>query len=142
MAITVSRSDVWTGTLEDRPGGLAEKLEALAQAGANLEYVLARRTPEQPGQGVLFVAPVKGAKLMKAARAAGLDKAPDIQAVRIEGGDKPGLGAKIARGLADAGLSFRGLTAVATGRKFVSYVAFDSAEDAVRAASQLKKLKI
>jgi hypothetical protein len=140
MAIEASRSDVWTGTLDDRPGGLAEKLEALSQAGANLELVIARRTPEQAGKGVLFVAPVKGAKVLKAARAAGLEKPADIHGVRIEGGDKPGLGARIARALGDAGLSFRALTAVALGRKFVSYVAFDSAADAARALALLKKL--
>ena len=140
MALKATKADVWVVTLEDRPGGAAEKLEALAKAGANLEMVLARRT-ETPGQGVMFVTPIKGAKATKAAQEAGMAKPANIFSVRIEGGDKPGLGAKITRALGDAGISFRGMTAVAIGRKFVSFVAVDSAEDAARAVAALKKLR-
>ena len=140
MKLKVNRLDVWTGAIEDRSGGAAEKLEPLAQAGANFEFVLARRTPEHPGGGILFVAPVKGAKVMKAAQAVGLAKPGDIYSVRVEGADRPGAMAGIARALADAGISFRGLSATAIGRKFVGYVALDSADAAAKAASVLKKL--
>ena len=34
MALTVTRSDVWAASIVDRAGGLAEKLAALAEAGA------------------------------------------------------------------------------------------------------------
>jgi hypothetical protein len=61
--------------------------------------------------------------------------------LRIEGGDKAGLGARITRALADAGISFRGLTAHAIGKKFVCNVALDSADDQVRAIAALKKVK-
>lgn len=139
MALKVTKAEVWAATIEDRAGGAAEKLEPLAAAGANLEMLLARRT-ETPGQGVMFVTPLKGAKLVKAAQAAGFGKPQNIHSVRIEGGDKPGLGAKIARALADAGLSVRGVSAVAMGRKFISYLACDSAQDAATALKVLKKL--
>jgi predicted amino acid-binding ACT domain protein len=88
----------------------------------------------------MFVTPVKGAKAVKAAQEAGFGKPQNIHSVRIEGGDKPGLGAKIARALGDAGVSFRGVSAVAIGRKFISYVACDSAEDQAKAIAVLKKL--
>lgn len=140
MALKVSKVDVWTGTIEDRPGGAAATLEALAQAGASLEMVLARRAPEQPGKGVLFLSPVKTGKAVRAAQAAGLGKPIGIHSLRIEGGDKAGLGAAICKALAGAGISFRGLTAIALGRKFVSYVACDTEEDAVRAVRVLRKL--
>jgi len=140
MALRVGRVDVWTGTIEDRPGGAAAMLGALAQAGVSLEMVLARRAPEQPGKGVLFVSPVKTAKAVKAAQAAGLGKPLGIHSLRIEGGDKAGLGSAVCRALAGAGISFRGLTAIAVGKKFVSYVACDTAEDAVRAVQVLRKL--
>ena len=141
MALKVRKVDVWTGTIDDRPGGAAAALHALSEAGANLEMVLARRTPEQPGKGVLFVSPVKSAKAVNAAQGAGLGKPVGIHSLRVEGGDKPGLGAAICRALAGAGISFRGLTAIALGRKFVSYVACDTEEDAVRAVQVLRKLK-
>lgn len=140
MALKVTKADIWAATLEDRAGGAAERLEALSKAGASLEMVLARRT-EQPGQGVMFVTPLKGAKALKAAQAAGFGKPQNIHSVRIEGGDKPGLGAKIARALADAGVSFRGISGVAIGRKFVSFIACDSAEDQAKAVAAVKKLR-
>jgi len=140
MALKVTKAEVWVATIEDRAGGAADKLEALSRAGANLEMLLARRT-EQPGQGVMFVTPVKGAKAVKAAQEAGFGKPQNIHSVRVEGGDKAGLGAKIARALGDGGVSFRGISAVAIGSKFISYIACDSAEDAARAVGLLKKLR-
>jgi hypothetical protein len=86
------------------------------------------------------VSPIKGAKAVRAAQQAGITKAEGIHAVRVEGGDKPGLGAKIARGLGSAGISFRGLTAIALGKKFISYIALDNEEDAAKAVAVLKKL--
>ncbi len=141
MKLKVSRADVWTATIDDRSGGAADKLEPLAKAGANFEYFLARRTPEQPGRGVIFAAPMKGAKVLRAAQEAGFAKPMDLHSVRIEGGDTQGLSAKITRALASAGISFRGLSAIAIGKKFVSYLALDSEDDAVRAVGVLKKLK-
>jgi hypothetical protein len=139
MALKVTKADVWVATIEDRAGGAADKLEALAKAGANLEMVFARRT-ERPGEGVMFVTPLKGAKVVKAAQESGMAKPQNIHSVRIEGGDKPGLGAKIARALGNAGINFRGISAIAMGRKFISYIACDSAEDQAKAVSVLKKL--
>lgn len=140
MALTVTRADVWTATIEDRPGGAAEKLEPLAQAGANFEFLLARRAPEQPGSGLLFLSPVKGARAIKAARAAGFAKSEDIHTLRIEGSDKAGLAADVSRALTEAGINFRGLSAAAIGRKFVAYLALDTADDARNATAILKKL--
>ena len=141
MAIKVSKADVWAVTIDDRPGGAAEKLEMLSKAGANLEMLLARRTAEQPGKGVMFVTPLKGKKALDAAQQAGMGKPDTIHSVRVEGGDKPGLGSKIARVLSDAGINFRGMSAVAIGSKFVSFIALDSADDQARAIAALKKLK-
>src|SRR3954463_5709692 len=139
MALKATKAEVWAATIEDRAGGAAEKLEALARGGASLEMLLARRT-EQPGQGVMFVTPVKGAKAVKAAQAAGFGKPGNIHAGRVGGSDNPGLGSKIARALGEAGVSFRGVSAVAIGRKFISYIACDSADDVARAIAVLKKL--
>ena len=140
MTLKVAKTEIWTTTIEDRTGGAADKIEPLTQAGANFEFVFARRMPEQPGRGLCLVAPVKGKKVMAAAAAAGFVKAPDIQALRIEGGNKAGSAARITRALADAGISFRGLSASALGTKFVGYVAFDNAADAENAAKVLRRV--
>ncbi len=140
MKLTISRTDVWAAAIADRPGGVASKLDALAGSGADLEFVIARRTPEKPGKGVVFVTPLKGAKQVKAAQAAGFEKAKSMHSLRIEGVDKPGMAAKIQKALADAGLNLRGVSGAALGRKFVAYLALDSAEDAAKAAKVLKSL--
>lgn len=140
MALKVSKADVWTTDIQDRSGGAADKLRPLTDAGANFEFVFARRTPERPGSGLMMVAPLKGKKVVAAAGAAGFARAPDITALRVEGGNKAGSAARMTQVLAQAGISFRGLSAAAIGTKFVGYVAFDSAADAERAAKFLKKV--
>jgi hypothetical protein len=139
MKLKLSRVEMWAGTIEDRAGGAADRIEPLAKAGVNLEFVFARRTPERPGEGVLFVTPVKGKKVIKAAQEAGLVKSESVCALRIEGADKPGVTANMVRALANAGISFRALSAAAVGSKFVGYLALDTADDATRANAVLKK---
>ncbi len=140
MKLKVTKAEVWAATIEDRPGGLHEKLAALAGAGANLEFVVSRRAPDQPGKGVVFATPIKGAKQTKAAEAAGFQRSAALHSVRIEGNDKPGTGAAITKALADAGINLRGLSGAAFGRKVLGYLALDNADDAARAMAILKKL--
>ena len=140
MALKVSRVELWTVSIDDRAGGAADKLEPLSKAGANFEFVFSRRTPEQPGRGILFVTPVKGTKVLQAAQAAGFTKPENLHSVRIEGANNPGVTAKVARALANAGISFRAQSATGIGSKFVSYVALDTAEEAAKAVSLLRKL--
>ena len=142
MAIKTSKAELSIFDVDDRSGGLAERLEPLAKAGANLEMVFARRTPENPGRAVMFATPIKGAKATKAAQdlAGGMPRT--IPAVRVEGSDKPGLGAKIARALGEAGVSVRAVNAIALGSKFVSFIACDSVEDQARVIAALKKAKL
>ncbi|HUT33720.1 MAG TPA: amino acid-binding protein [Planctomycetota bacterium] len=141
MALKVSRVDTWAAAIVDKPGGLEGKLDALARAGANLEFVVARRAPDKPGTGVVFVTPIKGAKQAKAAKAAGFCKTKSLNAVRVEGADKAGQGARIAHALAVAGLNLRGLSAAAIGKCFVAHIALDTAAAAAKAMKVLKALK-
>jgi predicted amino acid-binding ACT domain protein len=139
MAYSIKKVEVWAGEVADRPGGLADKIDALSGAGANLEFVIARRSPDKPGTGVVFVTPIKGTKQKRAAESAGLGTTGSLHSVRIDGPDKAGLGTKMAKALADAGINLRGISAAALGRRAVSYFAFDSAADAENAVRVLKK---
>lgn len=139
MAIEVSKIDVWSGEIEDRAGGLTEKIEAVTEAGANLEFVIARRAPNKPGTGLVFMAPLRGAAQIRAAKAIGLAKAPGVHTLRLEGPNRAGLGAKITRVVADAGISMRGLSGTAFGRRCAIYLAFDSSADADKARRLLKQ---
>ena len=140
MTLNISRVDVWAASIEDKPGGLADKLDALAAAGAKLEFVVARRAPDKPGTGVVFLTPLTGPAQIRAAKAAGFEKTKTLHSVRIEGPDKPGLGAQITRAMAEAGINLRGLSAAAIGKKFVAHLAVDSSADATKAAGILRRL--
>ena len=140
MKLNATRVQVWRATIDDRVGGAAERLEPLAKAGANLEFVFARRTPEQPGAGVVYVAPVKGAKVTAAARKAGFTQPDDIHFLRVEGADRPGLVGGVTRALADAGISFRGVSAAALRRNAIAYIAFDDSADATKGARVLRRI--
>jgi len=138
MKLDISRVDVWAASIKDRPGGLAKKLDALAQAGANLEFVIARRAPEKKGTGVVFVTPIKGAKQIKAAKKVGFGKTASLHELRVAAADKPGLGAKLAKQLAEAGINLRGMSGAAIGKRAIFHLAFDSNADANQAMRLLK----
>jgi len=141
MSLTVQRTSVWAASIEDRPAGLAEKLAALNGSGAHLEFILARRAPDLPGQGVVFIAPLKGAKQLRVADKAGFFPTEALHAVRVEGTDKAGLAQRLSETLAAANLNLRGFSAATLGRKFVAYLAFDDDEEARSAIRALKKMK-
>jgi hypothetical protein len=140
MALKVQKVDTWSAALEDQPGGLAAKLDALARAGVSLEFVIGRRAPDKPGQGVIFVTPISGAAGIRAAKAQGFVKTESLHTVRIEGPDKKGAGAAITQALADKGLNLRGLSAAAVSKKFIAHLALDSAADAAKAIRALRAL--
>ncbi len=139
MALDIEQVEVWAATIEDRPGGLAEKLDALAAAGANLGFVIARRTPEKAGDGVVFVTPIEG-DAVEAAKAAGFTVAESLRSLRVEASDEAGLGAQITAAMAAAGVSLRGISAAAIGDRCVCYLAFDSPDDSAKAEEALKSL--
>src|SRR5205823_3563772 len=60
MGFKLDRVHVWSCEVADQAGGVAAKLALLAQAGSNLEYIYTRRREDQPGTGILYVAPVTG----------------------------------------------------------------------------------
>jgi hypothetical protein len=137
MAYQLDTVDVWAGTIADRPGGLAGVLETLAAGKVNLQFVIARR--DHPDTGVVFCAPIEGVGQVKAAKSAGLSKSASLRSLRISGPDKAGLGARITRAVADAGVNVRGLSAASMGRNMIVYLAFDSQADAKKAKSALQK---
>jgi hypothetical protein len=138
MSVRVTKMDVWSGEIHDQPGGLSGVLRHLADAKADLEMVVARRQADRPGTGIVFLAPVKGRKVAAAAAVVGLSRAPGVAALRVDGTNRPGLGAKMTGAIAESGINMRGLSAAALGRRFVAYIAFDSAEDAENAAKAIR----
>ncbi|AOI61526.1 amino acid-binding protein [Burkholderia diffusa] len=139
MELSVERVDVWAATIEDKPGGLAHALSALRDAGADLQFVVARRTPEAPGKGVVFVAPLQGDKEIRAATQAGFNATSGLHSIRVMGLDQAGIIAGLTQKLSDAGINLRGVSAAVLGSQFIAYLALDSLAEAERAMDILQR---
>ena len=139
MELTVQRVDVWAASIKDEPGALAWVLSELRRAGADLDFIVARRAPDKPGTGVVFVAPLKGDNVIAAARDSGFDVTRSLHAVRVEGRNVAGRAAELTGMLADRGIHLRGLSAATLGDRFIMDLAFDSDTDADRATEILAR---
>lgn len=133
MKRTIQKQNVWSAPLEDRPGALAGKLAALADAGADLDFVLARRLDDKPGSGIVFVAPIRGRRQTEAAAAQGFSTAQNLFCLRVEGKNRPGEGSALTNALAKEGINLRGLAAATLGGRYVLHLAFDSEADLKKA---------
>ena len=140
MGFRMHKIQVWSGELPDRPGAAAGKLELLARAGADLEFIFTRPHPRNPDVGMLFVGPITGADQMQAARAAGLAPALDAAMLCVEGENRAGLGFEIMKHLAVAGINLRGFSLSTVGHEFAAHLAFDSADVATQAVQVLATL--
>ena len=139
MKMQVKAVDMWAAEIEDRPGAMAKKLAALRDAGADVQFVLARRADDTPG-GVLFVAGLKGKKQVRAAEDEGFLMTHMLHSLRVEGVNRCGAGAATTEALAKAGINVRGFAAAVSGRKFVAYFAMDTKRQAAKAASALRRV--
>ena len=134
----VERVDVWSASIADKTGGLSWLLKGLDEAGADFNFIIARRSPENPGSGVVFVTPIIGDREIKAASTLGFSLTRSVAALRFEADDKPGASARLTAMIADAGINIRGLSVAVIGTRFVAYIGFDSSEDAERAVGILQ----
>ena len=140
MELVVERVDVWAATIEDRPGALAAVLSGLHKAGADLQFIIARRAPDKPGTGVVFVTPLQGDREVRAASQLGFNLTQSVHTLRVMGQDRAGIVSELTRALAEGGVNLRGLSASVIGSQFVAYVAVDSREDTVKATDILGRL--
>ncbi len=141
MSMQVTREQVWVAPIEDKVGGLSEKLTPLAEAGVNLGFVIARRTDDEAGKGVVFVTPILGDRQRNAASVAGFHASQSMHGVRAEGPDRAGLGEVITASLAESGINMRGLSAASIEGRCVVHLAMDTEQDADTAVEILKRVR-
>lgn len=139
MDLTVERVDVWAASIKDEPGGLAWMLAGLRDAGADLDFIIARRAPEKPGTGVVFVAPLRADGEVAAAADLGFNVTRSLQAVRVEGENKPGIAAEMTEKLGAEGVNLRGFSAAVIGERFILYIGLDAPADADRVLEILQQ---
>jgi len=138
MPVTVKKITLWRKELENRPGTLAEALEPVAKAGADLQIVMGYCYPGERSKAALELFPVTGKKVTAAAQSAGLAAAA-IPALLVEGDNRAGLGSAIARSVADAGVNLDFLVAQVIGKKFSAVLGFENDVDADKAMPIIKK---
>jgi hypothetical protein len=136
MAVGVKKVTLWRTEVAHEAGALAAVLEPLARAGANLRVVMGYGMGES-GRAAIEVFPVTGKKATAAATAAGLAVSP-IPCLLVEGDDRPGLGANMARAVADARINVAFLVAETIGRKFSAVFGFQNDADAAAASKVIK----
>jgi len=140
MGVTVKQITLWRSEVANRPGALAGMLGPLAEAGGNLKVVMGYRMPGEENRSAIEVYPVTGRKVTAAARSVGLSDS-GIPTLLVDGDDRPGLGAAIARGVAEAGINMIFLMAQVVGRRYSAIIGFESAADARKAAAVVRKAK-
>jgi hypothetical protein len=139
MDLIVERVNVWAASIRDEVGGLSHLLTGLRDAGADLDFIIARRAAEKPGTGVVFVTPLRGDREVAAAAELGFNVTNSVHSVRVEGENRPGVTAELTEKLAAEGISLRGLSVAVIGARFILYIGLDSAKDAEMAADILQQ---
>jgi hypothetical protein len=139
MELIVERANVWAASIKDETGGLSRILTGLREAGADLDFIVARRAAEKPGTGVVFVTPLRGDREIAAAADLGFNVTNSVHSIRIEGENKAGITAELTDKLAKEGINLRGLSASVSGARFVIFIGLDNAEDALKAANILQQ---
>lgn len=140
MGLDIEHVDVWAASIKDRPGGVAEVLGALREAGADLDFIISRRAPDRPGEGVVFVAPLRGDAEIDAASLVGFNVASSLHSVRVMGENRAGIAHEVTARIAAAGINLRGFSGAVIGSRYILYLALDSSEDADAAIQALRGL--
>ena len=138
MAVTVKAIRLWRMELENKPGALANMLEPLARAGADLHVVMAYRYHGHESKAAIEIFPVSGKKARAAAQAAGLHET-SIPVLLVEGHNKPGLGYAMTKAIADAGINMAFLVTQVIGEKYSAVCGFEKEEDSRKASALIKK---
>jgi hypothetical protein len=140
MDLIVECVNVWAASIPDEPGGLARILTGLREAGADLDFCIARRAPEKPGTGVVFVTPLHGDREIAAASILGFNVTNSLHSVRVEGENAPGIAAILTEKLAAAGINLHGFSGAVIGTRFILYIGLDNDADAQKTCEILQQI--
>lgn len=138
MPVTVKNISLWRKEVNNQVGTLAQTLEPVTTAGANLHVLMGYRYPGEGTKAAIELYPVAGKKVSAAASDAGLS-ASSIPTLLVEGDDRPSLGLAIAQAIAGAGINLTFFVAQSIGRKFSAVLGFETEADAKTAAPLIKK---
>lgn len=137
MSVRIRKLTLWRTRVEHRPGALADLLDPLAAAGADLSIVMGYRLPGEKAQAVIEVAPVTSRRTADAAGKAGLvpGGAPTLL---VLGDNRPALATRIARALAESGVNIAFLVAQVVGNRYSAVFGFENEADLDKAADRIR----
>jgi hypothetical protein len=138
MPVTVKRITLWRKEIDNQTGTLAEALQPIAKAGADLQVVMGYRYPGEGAKAAVEVYPITNQRVMARANDAGL-AASSIPTLLVQGDNKAGLGHLVAQAIAGARINMAFLVTLVIGRKYSSVVGFENEADAKTAATLIKK---
>jgi hypothetical protein len=138
MPVTVKSISLWRKEVENQVGVLAQTLEPVSKAGANLRVLMGYRYPGDAIKAAIELYPIEGKKVTAAATEAGL-AVSSIPTLIVEGDDKPSLGQAIAEAISGARVNMTFFVAQTIGRKFSAVLGFETEADAKTAAPLIKK---
>jgi hypothetical protein len=118
MAMSVKKIPLWRREVPNRLGLLAQTLEPLSRSGANLQVVMGYHMGDK---AIIEVFPVAGKKGTSAAQQSGLAQSGP-PALLVQGDNRAGLGATLARAIADAGINIHFLVAQVLGNRYSAVI--------------------
>ena len=134
MAVSIRKVTLWRTEVAHRPGALAELLDPLAAAGADLQIVMGYRIPGQKTRAVIEVAPVgtrQVARRRSRPRASPPTPPPPSWCSATTGRASP---TASPRALAETGVNIAFLVAQVVGRRYSAVFGFESEADLDKAA--------
>jgi hypothetical protein len=129
LDLLAEREEIWVASVAEDPDALGAKLSVLAESGADLEFILVRRSLDEPGKFVVFVSPLRGDREWQAATQSGFELSTKLYSVRVEGPNEAGLASRLTSSLGQLGIKLRGMSAAVLGTKMVIHFALGSADD-------------
>src|SRR6266849_2196907 len=138
MPVTVKSISLWRKEVEHQVGTLAQTLEPLAKAGANLRVLMGYRYPGNESKAAIELYPVTGKKTTAAAEAAGF-RAAEIPCLLVEGDNKPGVAQSIAKAVSVAEINISFIVAQAVGKRYSAIFGFENDADTRRATAVIKR---
>ena len=117
---------------------LANTLEPLSEAGADLQVVMGYRSLVERIRPLSSSIRFSGRKSTAAAKTAGLAPSP-ISALLVQGDNRQGLGHALTKAIGDAAINLSFVMAQVVGRRYSPMFGFENEADATRAAALIKK---
>ncbi len=137
MAIRIRKLTLWRAEVDHRPGALAELLDPLAAAGADLQVVMGYKLPGERSRAAVEVAPITSRKAALAAEKSAL-RPVGAPTLLVHGENRPGLANRIAIALAESCVNIAFLVAQVVGKRYSAVFGFESEADLDKAADRIR----